>query len=104
MKAPRRRLFAAALLLCLFSGGSTAHIDDLQEENSQPGADSTEWDVNGAGDPSIVGFADAASYRGGDEVVLSIKTEAVRAPHCDQSHEELTQIALPTAAPRAPRP
>ena len=49
-------------------------------ENAEEGAESPEWDVNGAGDPSIQGFADASSYRGGENVILRVKTDAVQVP------------------------
>lgn len=40
----------------------------IVRENCLPGVPSTEWDVNGAGDPSIQGFATDMSVNVGDTV------------------------------------
>ena len=42
-------------------------------ENEQPGSPSTEWDINGAGDPTIQGFATEMSGAPGD--VMHFKVE-----------------------------
>ncbi|MGR9107449.1 MAG: DUF4082 domain-containing protein, partial [Gammaproteobacteria bacterium] len=46
-------------------------------ENSQPGNPQSEWDVNGAGDSSIQGFATNISVNQGDTVSFKINTNAV---------------------------
>ena len=45
-------------------------------ENCKPGAPSTEWDVNGAGDPTIQGFATSISIDRGEVVSFKIDTDA----------------------------
>jgi hypothetical protein len=67
-------------MLVLLASACGNHLEDLMAENAEEGAESPEWDVNGAGDPSIQGFADASSYRGGENVILRVKTDAVHAP------------------------
>jgi hypothetical protein len=45
-------------------------------ENSKPGNPASEWDVNGAGDPSIQGFATDISVDRGQTVHFKIKTDS----------------------------
>src|SRR5690606_33520339 len=45
-------------------------------ENSKPGADWTEWDIDGAGDDSIQGFATDISVNVGSPVDFKIDTDA----------------------------
>jgi N,N-dimethylformamidase beta subunit-like, C-terminal/Bacterial Ig domain len=45
-------------------------------ENCKPGNPSVEWDINGAGDPSIEGFATDISYNVGETARFKIKTDA----------------------------
>ncbi|GAB5368460.1 hypothetical protein AAMO2058_001321100 [Amorphochlora amoebiformis] len=45
-------------------------------ENCLKGSPSTEWDVNGGGDPSIQGFSTDISYDIGQEAVFKIKTDS----------------------------
>src|SRR5690606_18387652 len=45
-------------------------------ENSKPGADWTEWDIDGAGDDSIQGFATDSSLNVGSPVDFNIDTDA----------------------------
>jgi hypothetical protein len=45
-------------------------------ENCRPGAPSTEWDANGAGDPSIQGFATKASVARGELLGFKVDTDA----------------------------
>ena len=47
-------------------------------ENLLPGNDSSEWDVNGCGDPTIQGFATKMSVLPG--AVLELKIDTVRTP------------------------
>ena len=58
----RRRVAAALLLaggaaLALFGCAAAQQPNQIALENERPGSPSTEWDVNGAGDPTIQGFA-----------------------------------------------
>jgi hypothetical protein len=45
-------------------------------ENCRPGNPSTEWDVNGSGDPMIQGFADQISVNRGETIRFKVKTES----------------------------
>jgi Bacterial Ig domain len=47
-------------------------------ENCKPGNPSTEWDVNGAGDPSIQGFSIDISYNVGETAQFKIRTDSAR--------------------------
>ena len=47
-------------------------------ENSKPGADSSVWDIEGAGDPSIQGFATDISANVGTRIDFKIDTDATR--------------------------
>jgi hypothetical protein len=44
-------------------------------ENAQGGSPSSEWDVSGAGDASIQGFATDISVNKGDTVSFKVKTD-----------------------------
>ena len=45
-------------------------------ENCKPGHPSTEWDVNGGGDPSIQGFSTDVSYNVGEKAEFKVLTNA----------------------------
>ena len=45
-------------------------------ENSKPGNPDTEWDINGAGDPSIQGFTTDISVNKGETVHFKVNTDA----------------------------
>ncbi|HEY5155825.1 MAG TPA: N,N-dimethylformamidase beta subunit family domain-containing protein, partial [Acidimicrobiales bacterium] len=45
-------------------------------ENTKPGSPASEWDITGAGDPSIQGFATDISVNRGDTVHFKVKTDA----------------------------
>ena len=45
-------------------------------ENSKPGSPSSEWDIQGAGDPSIQGFATDMSVNVGETIRFKIDTDA----------------------------
>jgi hypothetical protein len=71
-----------ALLILVASGeGHSTGVDcdnpanDIVRENCKPGQPSSVWDVNGAGDPTIQGFATDISYNVGDTVQFKIKTD-----------------------------
>src|SRR6266403_4009826 len=62
----RGSLFVFGLLLCSFSPAATNAqtfgctpplANDIVCENSKPGNPSTQWDITGAGDDTIQGFA-----------------------------------------------
>ena len=48
----------------------------IVEENKLPGAPSTEWDVNGWGDPSIQGFGHDISIDLGETIFFKIRTDS----------------------------
>jgi hypothetical protein len=45
-------------------------------ENNIPGNPPSEWDIDGAGDPSIQGFATDISFNKGETVKFKVKTNA----------------------------
>jgi len=45
-------------------------------ENCQPGQSSSDWDVNGAGDPKIQGFATDASVNLGETIAFKVRTDS----------------------------
>ena len=48
----------------------------IVEENKLPGAPSTEWDVNGWGDPSIQGFGHDIGIDRGETIFFKVKTDS----------------------------
>jgi N,N-dimethylformamidase beta subunit-like protein/uncharacterized protein DUF4082/Big-like domain-containing protein len=78
-------LAVAAVLLSF--GGSIARADTCTGtavycENLKPGNPPSQWDIIGAGDPSIQGFATDISVNRGDTVQFKVKTNA-QAYHLD---------------------
>src|SRR5918994_7432944 len=53
-----------------------APANKIVAENCKPGNDSTEWDVNGNGDPSIQGFATDISVNHGETVGFKVRTSS----------------------------
>ena len=70
------------LSLALLLSAVHAETNKVILENQKPGSPSTEWDVNGAGDPTIQGFATDISVNVGDTVHFKIKSES-SAYRCD---------------------
>ena len=52
-------------------------MNPIIRENLRPGRPSTEWDVNGAGDPTIQGFASPISVHTSETVAFKIQTDAI---------------------------
>lgn len=75
-------LTVATLNLCSVSHAHSTPADchspknRIVEENCRSGAPASEWDVNGAGDPTIQGFATDISVNVGERVEFKIKTDA----------------------------
>eukprot|EP00966_Prymnesium_polylepis_P157074 3629878-Prymnesium_polylepis.1 len=46
-------------------------------ENEREGAPATEWDINGAGDPTLQGFATEISVAAGEAVYVKVRTDAL---------------------------
>ncbi len=55
-----------------------APANKIVAENCKPGSPSTEWDVNGTGDPTIQGFATDISYNVGDTARFKVQTDSAR--------------------------
>ncbi|WP_209305577.1 DUF4082 domain-containing protein [Microbacterium sp. dk485] len=51
-------------------------MNPIECENREPGTDPDVWDIDGAGDPSIQGFATDISVNAGDRVDFKIDTDA----------------------------
>ncbi len=82
MKVQNRFLAVAlrALLCLLFSQAAFASCSSpanaIEAENCLTGNPSTQWDISGAGDASIQGFATDISFNQGQTVSFKIKTDA----------------------------
>jgi hypothetical protein len=76
----RLLLFAAAALILAGRNAVKpfleAQTNPIVLENAQTGSPSSEWDVSGAGDPSIQGFATDISVNKGDAVSFKVKTDS----------------------------
>ena len=73
----------AALAVILFAEPVRAQVDpcaapanEVVAENCKPGSPPSEWDVSGAGDPSIQGFATDISVDQGQPVTFKVDTDA----------------------------
>ena len=55
----------------------TAPANEIVAENCKRGNPSTEWDINGAGDPTIQGFGTDISVNRGETIYFKIKTGAL---------------------------
>lgn len=90
MRARGRRILASAAALAIVVtafGGAVAPaeaagspcgagINPIVCENLKPGADPDEWDISGAGDDSIQGFATDISVDAGSSIAFKIDTDA----------------------------
>ena len=72
-----------ALAVILFAEPARAQVDpcaapanEVVAENCKPGSPPSEWDVSGAGDPSIQGFATDISVDQGQSVTFKVDTAA----------------------------
>src|SRR6478672_1176570 len=54
----------------------TSPANAVVAENCLPGSPAAQWDVDGAGDPSIQGFTTSFSVQPGDTVHFKIATDA----------------------------
>ncbi|MGH7789201.1 MAG: N,N-dimethylformamidase beta subunit family domain-containing protein [Candidatus Binatia bacterium] len=66
----------AALALGCSAAGAASAQNPIVTENALPGSPASEWDVSGAGDASIQGFATDISVNRGETVVFKIDTDA----------------------------
>ncbi len=70
----RQQLFVCLIFSLLFL--TTTAQNAIVTENALPGSPNTEWDVNGAGDLSIQGFATDISVNKGNRIYFKIDTDA----------------------------
>lgn len=77
------RTFAriAEVAFCFFIsmaafGSCSAPANQIEAENCLPGNPSSQWDVSGAGDPSIQGFATDISVNVGEVINFKVDTDA----------------------------
>src|SRR3954469_2089186 len=63
-------------LVPVATGSCVAPTNAIEAENCKPGNPQSEWDITGAGDPSIQGFATDISYNIGSTVQFKINTTA----------------------------
>ncbi len=79
-------LLIAASVLIVFSAAAHASCSSpanaIEAENCLPGTPQSQWDISGAGDPSIQGFATDISFNAGQTVSFKINTSAT-AYHLD---------------------
>jgi len=76
-----RRLSRALLLAAcvgLLTGGVARAQNAIVTENALPGNRPREWDVVGAGDPSIQGFATDISVNRGGSISFKVDTDATQ--------------------------
>ena len=64
------------VLLLSSLSGVTAGSNPIVVENAKPGNPATEWDISGAGDSSIQGFATDISVNKGETIRFKVKTNA----------------------------
>ena len=76
----RHHIFIRSILLALcLAAGFTEQVqaqNTIVTENAQPGNPSAEWQITGAGDLSIQGYATDISYNKGETARFKIKTNA----------------------------
>ena len=62
-------------------GGCATFGDSIVTENALPGSPPSQWDISGAGDSSIEGFATDISVNRGATVDFKIDTPSIELPH-----------------------
>lgn len=67
---------AMALAPCFPLAAVHAAANPIVQENAQPGQSAAEWDVKGAGDPSLQGFSTEISVNRGETVHFKVRTDA----------------------------
>ena len=76
---PLRPLLLLLLLPLLGAAGATSSSRNaVEEENALRGTPEVDWDVNGAGDLGIQGFARAQAFGPGDRAEFAVRTEAAK--------------------------
>lgn len=91
-RGPRRLRLAAILTVAMLAAAAFVMIQPAASaeaaspcgptinaivcENQKPGTDPSEWDISGAGDPSIQGFATDISVNAGQRIDFKVDTDA----------------------------
>jgi hypothetical protein len=81
MKSLKSCLWLCALTLPFWStsyalASCTSPVNLIEAENCLPGTPQSQWDISGAGDPTIQGFATSISVNQGQTVSFKINTNA----------------------------
>lgn len=73
-----RQMQLFLLVLCVVAATVSAACDTpknaIEAENCKPGSPSTEWDVNGAGDPTIQGYSTDISFNAGATAEFKVRS------------------------------
>ena len=69
-------LFFACATTVSEANDCLAPANEIVAENCLPGAPSTEWDINGYGDPSIQGFGHEIGIAQGETIHFKIDTDS----------------------------
>src|SRR5438105_3016579 len=81
MKVSRLISWLAGTVFLLFLataafGSCTAPANQIEAENCLPGTPQSQWDIEGAGDPSIQGFTTDISVNVGQTINFKVSTNA----------------------------
>mmetsp|Transcript_31756 Transcript_31756/g.64557 ORF Transcript_31756/g.64557 Transcript_31756/m.64557 type:complete len:940 (+) Transcript_31756:135-2954(+) len=76
-------LIWAVSALVVSAQSNSSFVNPIVEENSKAGADSKFWDVNGAGDPTIQGFATQISVAPGEDAIFKVNAPTVTSYRAD---------------------
>ena len=79
-RAQAGRIFSMLGLLLLLCAPNARAQNEIQLENALPGNAASEWDITGAGDPGIQGFATDISVNPGETVDFKVDTTSQRLP------------------------
>src|SRR5215471_15926989 len=80
---PRRRKSGVVLALESLEDRTLLSTNPIVVENQLPGAPQSQWDVSGAGDPTLQGFATDISVNQGQTVSFKITDTAAASYHID---------------------
>ncbi|MGE5323156.1 MAG: N,N-dimethylformamidase beta subunit family domain-containing protein, partial [Actinomycetota bacterium] len=81
MRWPSLYFLIVCVLVCSSSkafASCSAPANAIERENCLPGTPSSVWDINGAGDPTIQGFATDISVNAGGTIFFKISTPATK--------------------------
>src|ERR1700722_8564282 len=69
-------LVCFGLSLAAFGQNCSSPANPIEAENCLPGNPPSQWDVSGAGDPTIQGFGTDISVNAGQTITFKVKTDA----------------------------